>query len=229
MTFDWDRIGLVVFDVDGTLYDQRALRYRMVPDLLIDAVRLRSLETLRVIKAYRQLREQLAEAEAEQFESQLLAATAASTGVPAPKIAAIVAEWMETRPLAYLRSCRYPGLDTLFAGLKQSGKVIGILSDYPAHAKLGALGLAADHVVSAPEARVGRLKPHPKGLQVLMEDAGFGAAQTLLIGDRVERDGYAAERAGAASLIRSASAQAGWHTFARFNEALFAPVLPAPA
>ena len=229
MKFDWDRIGLVVFDVDGTLYDQHALRYRMVPDLLLDAMRHRTLSKLRVIKAYREMRERLAEVEAEDFESQLLAATVESTGASELQIQAIVGEWMETRPLAYLRSFRYPGLDELFAGLKQSGKVIGVFSDYPARAKLDVLGLAADHVVSAPEARVGRLKPHPKGLQVLMADAGFSAAQTILIGDRVERDGYAAKRAGAASLIRSATQHAGWQTFTRFDDALFAPVLPAAA
>ena len=32
---DWDCIDLVVFDVDGTLYDQRALRIRMAWELCL--------------------------------------------------------------------------------------------------------------------------------------------------------------------------------------------------
>lgn len=34
MPLDWDRLHLVVFDVDGTLYRQRPLRLRMARDLL---------------------------------------------------------------------------------------------------------------------------------------------------------------------------------------------------
>lgn len=225
MKVDWSAFAFVVFDVDGTLYDQRALRRRMVPALLRDAIAQRSVTNLRVINAYRKIREHLGDEEAVDFEPQLIAETCASTGAAEQQVCAIVREWMETRPLPYLMSCRFPGVAELFAGLKQNGKVVGVLSDYPAHEKLAALGLVADHVVSAPERRVGRLKPHPKGLEVLMEDAGFTASETILIGDRVSRDGYAAQRAGAASLILSRTPQAEWQTFGRFDHPLFAPVL----
>jgi len=35
---DWSEIKLVVFDVDGTLYDQHALRMQMVRDMLLNAI-----------------------------------------------------------------------------------------------------------------------------------------------------------------------------------------------
>ncbi|MET3130638.1 HAD superfamily hydrolase (TIGR01549 family) [Oxalobacteraceae bacterium GrIS 1.11] len=226
---DWESIQFVVFDVDGTLYDQRALRIRMARDMLFHAIRKANLTHLSVIKAYRNIRERLAEAQATDFDLQLMADTVASTGASEEQIRAIVQEWLENRPLAYLMSCRFPHLSELFSGLKQNGKVVGILSDYPAHAKLAALGLVADHVVSATDQRVQRLKPHPKGLQVLIADAGFTAAQTLMIGDRVERDGDAARRAGVASLIRSSTPKSNWQTFVRFDDPLFAPILPVLA
>lgn len=229
MTLDWERIKFVVFDVDGTLYDQRALRMRMGRDMLLHAILKGTLRKLQVIKAYREIRERLADAEAADFELQLMADTSESTGASEEQIREIVHEWMETRPLPYLMSCRFPGLSELFSGLKQYGKVIGVLSDYPAHEKLAALGLAADHVISATDQRVRRLKPHPKGLEVLMADAGFTASQTILVGDRVERDGYAARRSGVASLIRSATPKTNWQTFGRFDDPLFAPVLPIGA
>jgi hypothetical protein len=77
----------------------------------------------------------------------------------------------------FRRYCRYPSLPEFFAGLRRKGKVIGILSDYPATAKLEGLGLAADHVVSAGDKGIGLLKPHPRGLEALIAAAGAARRQ----------------------------------------------------
>src|SRR3546814_6603167 len=77
------------------------------------------------------------------------------------------------------------------------------LSDYPAVAKLEALGLAADFIVAAADDGVGVMKPSPAGLIHLMERAGASARSTILIGDRPERDGEAGRRAGVRTYIRS--------------------------
>lgn len=222
---DWDTVALVVFDVDGTLYDQRALRLRMARELLRHAAWRYDLQVAAVLRRYRRLREQFGREERPGFESLLIAATAAASGCAAPQVQAIVDEWLLRRPLPFLARCRYPGLTDLFAGLQRSGRTVGVLSDYPAAAKLRALGLDADLIVSATDADVQALKPHPQGLQCLMERAGTGAAHTLVIGDRVDCDGQVARRVGARCLIRSATRAAGWQTFARFDEPLFAPVL----
>ena len=55
-----------------------------------------------------------------------------------------------------------------------------------------AIGLVPDYVVAAGDPEVGVLKPHPRGLEVLMAAAGADAAETVVIGDRPERDGAAA-------------------------------------
>lgn len=222
---DWTQVELVAFDVDGTLYDQRALRPRMARDLLLQVLRRRELRPLSVVARYRRLREALGDAEAADFEARLLSETAAASHCTEAEVRAIVAEWVEQRPLPYLARCRYAGVAELFDGLRRHGKRIGVLSDYPARDKLAALGLQADVVVSANDADVGLLKPHPRGLQHLMQQAAASPAGTLLIGDRVERDGLAARRAGARCLIRSTQPHAGWQTFGRFDEPLFAPML----
>jgi len=140
-------------------------------------------------------------------------------------VRAIATEWLERRPLPYLVSCLYPRLTELFAGLRRNGKSIGVLSDYPAKAKLAALGLTADHIVTAGNEGVRLLKPHPRGLESLMTAAGVQASATVLIGDRADRDGVAARRAGARALIRSSRPIEGWQTFAGFDDALFVPSL----
>jgi len=107
----------------------------------------------------------------------------------------------------------------------RAAKLIGVVSDYPASAKLAAMGLAADHVVWAGESDVGILKPHPRGLQRLMTRAGVSASETVLVGDRVERDGAAARRAGSRCLIRSRKPRQGWETFAAYDDSPFAAIL----
>jgi putative hydrolase of the HAD superfamily len=224
-TIDWSEIKLVVFDVDGTLYDQHALRMRMVRDMLLHTILRQDLGVMSVIKTYRRIRERLGDTEVFDFESHLIAETVATTGFSEEKVLAIVHEWIEQRPLPYLLSCRYPGLTELFAGLKRSGKIIGVFSDYPAHQKLSALNLAADYIASAQDDCIRLLKPHPKGLEFLISKAGFTAAETVLIGDRIERDGIAAQRAGVRCLIRSSKPKQEWQTFVRFDDHLFAPLL----
>lgn len=224
---DWDDIELVAFDVDGTLYDSRSLRIRIARDMLVHAVLEQKLGFISVLRAYRRIREQLGDLEADDFEATLINRTATTASCSAETVRAIVEEWIEQRPLRYLAGCRYPGLLELFAGLRRSGKRVGILSDYPARAKLDALGLAADHVVSAGDDCVGFLKPHPRGIEFLITAAGAKAGTTVLIGDRTERDGVVARRVGARALIRSSKPREGWQTFSRYDGPLFAPLLSA--
>jgi FMN phosphatase YigB (HAD superfamily) len=224
---DWDNIRLVVFDVDGTLYSQRRLRLRMLRDMMVHAAKTRSLDVPLVIGAYRRIRERIAEREVTDFETALVAETAAATLQSVTEIRAVVDEWIERRPLPYLAACIYPGVAALFSGLRRQGKIIGVLSDYPAAAKLDGLGLEADHILCAGDHRIGVLKPNPRGLQVMMEATGAAPGETVLIGDRADRDGAAAMRAGAWPLIRSAKAVEGWQTFARFDDPLFANFLPS--
>lgn len=219
--FDWDPVSLVVFDVDGTLYDQRPLRMRIARDLLLHTLTAQTLRPLLVLRAYRRIRERLADREVGPFEAPLLAETAAHTRCSTEDVLAIVSEWIEQRPLVYLASCRFTGLNSVFDGIRKSGRTIGVLSDYPARAKLTALGLTADHTVSAGDDEVGFMKPNPRGLQTLIARAGATAASTVLIGDRVERDGAVARRLGVRALLRSRKPIPGFQTFPDYGDELF--------
>lgn len=223
--WDWDAIQLVVFDVDGTLYDQTPLRLRIARDLLAHSLRERTLQPVAVLRAYRRIREQLGEAETEDFERVLISRTATAVACSQDAVRDIVSEWIESRPLRYLAGCRFTGVLELFDCLRKNGKLVGILSDYPAHEKLEVLGLTADHVVCAAQEGVGVLKPHPRGLTSLMAAAGVAPEATVLIGDRPDRDGIAARRAGARALIRSARHLEGWPTFRAYDGGVFEALL----
>ncbi len=220
-TLNWDEIRLVVFDVDGTLYDQQGLRFCMLREMLLASIRSRDIDFIRVLRAYRRIREQLGDSLHENFERELTSRTATLVGCSEERVRSAAGEWLERRPLRHLIRYRYPQLPELFRGLRKQGKKIGIFSDYPAREKLAALQLDADVIVCAGDADVAVLKPHPRGLHVLMSRAAMSPAQTILIGDRPERDGLAARAAQVRSLIRSAKPIDGWQSFGRYDDPLF--------
>ncbi|WP_198162879.1 HAD family hydrolase [Sphingobium sp. TCM1] len=221
---DWSAVELVVFDMDGTLYDQKRLRLRMLVALLRDAIARRSFDTLLTLRAFRHCREALAESSSENFLIAQYAIPAVRRGCTAETVRALVTEWMEERPLKMLNSCRRPGVEQLFTALASAGKRIAILSDYPAADKLAALGLAADFVVAATDPDVGRLKPDPTGLHKLLQMAGVAPDRVVLIGDRVDRDGAVAARANIRALILSRGGKSDANQFASFSDALFQPL-----
>jgi len=197
----------------------------MARDLLIHSFLTRNLNVVAVLSNYRRIREQLGNEEVADFERVLIAKTAAATSNSPDTVRALVGEWIEQRPLSYLRRCVYPELPQLFAGLRRQGKAIGILSDYPARAKLMALGLTANYVVCATDEGIGQLKPHTRGLESLIAAAGVKTETTVLIGDRADRDGVVARRVGAHALIKSSRPIEGWQTFVGYDDALFASFL----
>src|SRR5262245_42156399 len=176
----------------------------MAVSMAYEAVCTADLSFFRIILTFRRLREQFAEEERENFEAQLYNATAEACRCSEAFVRQVIGEWIERRPLPLLRACIFAHAAALLDAIRASGRWTATLSDYSATDKLAALGLKADIVVSASDPHVGILKPNPRGLYRIMEIAGVCPEDCLLIGDRFERDGKAAERANVPALIRSA-------------------------
>jgi len=219
ISIDWQRISLVVFDVDGTLYDQRVLRLKMMRRLAIHCLRHPGdLRVLRVISTYRQCREELAEEESEGIAELQFRRPAEKLGVEPDDVRRTVEDWMLERPLEHLRPCRYAKVADFMAALRANGKEVAVLSDYPAGEKLQALELDASLAVSAVDPEVDRLKPHPRGLFRVLELAGVPPQQALLVGDRDDRDGECARRAGVPYLIRTREPATDGHQFQDYED-----------
>ncbi|NHZ73079.1 MAG: HAD-IA family hydrolase [Nitrospirae bacterium] len=217
---DWSPIRLVVFDLDGTLYDQRCIRRRMLCELGLRCLRHPGdLETLRVIAEFRKTREHLADEGAENIGRSQFERPAANLGIGPDEVAAVVGDWIEERPLKHLLQCRFAGVDEVFERLRGSGRKIGVFSDYPVREKLQALNLTADFIAAGAEPAIDRLKPHPAGLEILMSRAGVTPAQCLMIGDREDRDGACARNAGVRYVIKARSSEAQ-NQFRRYGELL---------
>lgn len=195
---------MVVFDLDGTLYVQRPVRIAMAAELLVHALGRLSTRDAKALSRFRALREEYADRGEVNFEAALLAEAGAPSGHSAEEMRVLVHDWMEMRPLRHLERARVAGAAEAFDVVRKSGRRVAVWSDYPVAHKLRALGLKADLTASATDPEIARLKPDPAGLLWLCGQAGVPPAETLMIGDRIERDGEAARRAGALFLLRSA-------------------------
>lgn len=209
---DWASVRFVVFDVDGTLYRQTPLRLRMALALGLNCLVRGGWQALLILRTFRRVRESFAEREITEFDVRLYREVSDSLALDEALVREVVRIWIEERPLAALAACRYRGVSEMFDQIRNSGRKIGILSDYPIADKLRALGLNADYTVSATDRDVGVLKPNPRGLEKIMDLANETPSSTLVIGDRDERDGEIARKVGAAVLIINKHRQ-GAHYF----------------
>jgi HAD superfamily hydrolase (TIGR01509 family) len=208
--FDPDVLKAIVFDLDGTLYRQEPLRRAMLVRLLRGhALRpLAGLKTMRVLGAYRRAQEHLRECAVGDTEPQNVSEAQLQlacewTNVEPGFARQCVERWMEEAPLPLLARHVWPGLTEFLRACKARGIRLGVLSDYPAAAKLEALAMG-DHfdvVVTAQSPDVGVFKPHPRGLLVTLERLAVRPLESLYVGDRAEVDAAAARAAGVQCVI----------------------------
>ena len=202
----WDadnRWRAVLFDLDGTLYRQTPVRLLMAAELMtlpLTAPR-EAPARWRALRAYRHAQEQLRRSDAPVESHTQLTLAASAAGVSMSEAEQVVEEWMFRRPLKYLRRCRVSGLVSLLDFLDRCGVLTGVLSDYPATAKLQALGVGDRFSLVLCAADTGAFKPSPVGYLHACTRWGLPPEQVLMVGDRVDVDAVGAEAAGMSSVI----------------------------
>lgn len=185
---------LVVFDLDGTLYDKRGLSLRMVLHAPWDLMKMRAERQTRArMKGLWLGTENFAQTYNEQLAQRI-----GCSPLPAK-------EWYEQHymPLMVKLIGKYHPLGEwvlpFVQDCQQKGIKMVVLSDYGfAKEKLQALGLEPslfDWVVSAPE--LGGLKPAAELMHHVAERMGVAIEDCLVIGDREDTDGEMARCCGA--------------------------------
>lgn len=189
-------------DLDGTLYRPTGLKLVMGLELALFG---RS--DIRTIRAFREQHERLrAETAAgalstrPPFEEQL-ARTASELGIDETSVRQRVEHWMIERPSRWLARFRRDDLMHEISAFRGQGGKTAVVSDYPAKHKLRSLQLhelfdivIANGESDGPEA----LKPEPSGYLKAAERLGVVPGECLVIGDRDDADGKAAQAAGMA-------------------------------
>ncbi|MDG5747610.1 HAD family hydrolase [Qipengyuania sp. XHP0207] len=225
MSIDWSNTALVVFDLDGTLYDQRPVRAAMARALLAETLREGSLRTARILRVYRQSGERHPDPMPDDFCAWRINHTARRCAVEPATVRTTVDQWMHKRPLPLLRRHRVEGLENVFAGLRRTGRRIAIWSDYPVGRKLAALGLTADFELWTGQPLMQRPKPDPEGLRHVLDSMGTSPREALVIGDRFDRDWEAAQRLSIPVFMRSRKRDPRAPTFWRYTDPAFSPIV----
>ena len=197
---DFNKYDLYVFDVDGTLYYQNKLRLIMGKRLLMYyLLHPLKFKDLIIIKNFRSLRENAKDT------NGLFDITAKKCNVSVSRVNEVIKKWIYENPIDALIASKDDTLLAIIDKLKANGKTVAIWSDYEADDKLKALKLSTDYVYTAEQERVGELKPSPKGLNLIMSALNVPKDKTIMIGDRMVKDGEAAKKAGCDYLILSKS------------------------
>ena len=200
------RIRAVLFDLDGTLYWQAALRLCMAFELLTLPLAgpFAARRRWRALTAYRRAQEHLRTGGAAAVPTRAQTAAAAlEAGLPLADVEALVAEWMHRRPLKYLPLVRSRGVLQVLEILGRAGVPAGVLSDYPAEDKLRALGLADRFapVLCAGSEGINALKPNPRGFLRACAIWKLVPGEVLMVGDRPDVDAAGAHAAGMPCVI----------------------------
>ncbi len=204
----------VLFDLDGTLYDQRPLRRSMLVQLAKSPFSgpFRALRTARRLSAFRKERELLRPLgdSAPSLERMQYERPAERLGIEPDDLEATVLDWMHRRPLRFLENSAWPGLRSTLETLQESGLALGVFSDYPPEAKLEAMGVRDlfEVVLAATDADVNAFKPHPKGFLIGAEKLGHAPAEVVYVGDRADVDAAGAAAAGMPCLLLGIGAHA---------------------
>ncbi|MCH2108414.1 MAG: HAD family hydrolase [Polyangiaceae bacterium] len=189
-------------DLDGTLYRSQLVKLTMAAELA-----LAGLHRINTLKSFRQIHEELrVELQSEPERSydpspfaEQIRRTALSSRSKEEDVEKIVREWMLERPGKWLKRARRPELIRAIEGFRRRGGKTAVVSDYPAEEKLEALEIRSlfDVVVTSGEhPEVRRLKPAPDSLLIAARELDQSASDCLVIGDREDADGAAAQAAG---------------------------------
>ncbi len=196
-------IRAVLLDLDGTLYHQRPLRWRMLLELGLSPLTSgprAAARTLRHLRTFRHVREQLRDLGCpdEPLEELQYSHTAERLGDEAQAVRETVLEWMHRRPLRHLPPHRRADLPAFLDAQRERGLELGVFSDYPAPDKLEALGIADRFSLTlcATDPEINAFKPHPRGFERACELWNLKPEQVLYVGDRDEVDGAGAQAAG---------------------------------
>lgn len=205
-------VETIIFDVDGTLYDQRRFRMVMIRSLAGHCLAnpVEGYRAARFLRAFRQAQEHLRSADADpDLALRQVMLACGNTVIELPEGREIVKRFFETTLLLYLRRFVRSGLLEVL-NLASTSKIgLGVFSDYPAEEKLRAMSLYEhfDAIVSSCDAAVGRFKPHPAGLELCLARLSANPANTLYVGDRGDVDSECAQRANVCPVIVGSRAQ----------------------
>ncbi|MBQ9239563.1 MAG: HAD family hydrolase [Treponema sp.] len=183
------RITAVAFDIDGTLYPQRALFWRMSGHFMRHCIFFLHYGIIR-----KQIRTLPVQDDFYRTQNELLAARLRCTPEDAQKkLREIVYDGLAPY---FKRIKPFPGVLETFKAFYDAGLKLGVLSDFPPEQKGDLWGCRAYAAVVLSAEATGALKPAVHPFAVLAERLETPPEQILYVGNSVAYDVRGAHRAG---------------------------------
>jgi putative hydrolase of the HAD superfamily len=200
---NYSKTKVVIFDVDGTLYNQQKLRLYMLKHISFFLLKHPlKLKEIRIIIEFRKQREIRSGEKVKNIETAQYLWAAEKCRVNPDMVKKLVNKWIYEIPLQYLKKSGKTGLKRLFKKIKNNGIKIAIYSDYPAKKKIQVLGLSADLIISSIDKNIDCFKPDPKAVFYILKKLGINKPEDcLFVGDRYDKDQACADNARIVSLI----------------------------
>jgi putative hydrolase of the HAD superfamily len=199
----WDKLELVIFDVDGTLYDQSKLRKKMFLAFIgYYALRPWKFNELLILHHFRKEREKKAGYAINDLQNEQYKWCAEKAGVAIEKVKRVVDRWIFDFPNQFLAEAMYPGVSNFFQDLENRKILKAVYSDYDAEKKLERMNINVALSVSSTDKDINAMKPLPNGVNYILSKLNIADKNNcLFIGDRQELDGECAGLAGIPFLL----------------------------
>jgi HAD superfamily hydrolase (TIGR01549 family) len=186
---------IIILDLDGTLYIHSLLRTINVVDLTINLLKRNlsksDLHVLVAIRRHQEISSIREEAIQRTFES-----VASRFEIPVSTVISLRNRWMVDNQKWALLISKRRWLVRSINKLRREGVLVAVWSDNPVEKKLRYLGYNTDYSLSSEDETINVGKPNPKGLVAILTYFNLGLSEAIFIGDRMDRDGLAAQRAG---------------------------------
>jgi putative hydrolase of the HAD superfamily len=187
------KIKAVVFDVDGTLYNETKLRLYVLGMIFINFLKspFRTYRYLKIVLSYRKFHEHLRfDANTKNKFKAQVQLTADKFNLQYDDVYNIINEWVHVKPLPFISKSKYKDLDTVIDWLKKNNYKIGLLSDYPCLRKAEALGIKDDmHLIKcSTDEDIDFLKPSSFGFKRVAQILNLHPQEIVYVGDRSHID-----------------------------------------
>jgi phosphoglycolate phosphatase/putative hydrolase of the HAD superfamily len=193
---------LFIFDLDGTLYDQKPLRLKITSTLIFRLITFRiSLTELKIISEFRKQRELHKGFHSPTLINDQFKWCANNLKVPSERVRKVIEYYMFSFPLKFLKRFMYPGATELLKLLGKGNYKIAVYSDFPVEDKIKAMGITADYTLYSAHEPVCCMKPTSAGLLHICSQLSILPQDTIFIGDREDTDGESARMAGIKFLL----------------------------
>ena len=195
MQMNWRDIEVYIFDVDGTLYPQRPVRWHMLLKLMRHVLlHPAAIGELMALYHFRKLREE------EQYKASPMEAlyevAARKAGISEERAAEAVQRWMFREPLPLLKKYKYEEIIRFINDRYAAGKQIVFYSDYPALEKVQAMGAGFNRIYVSGTGGLNEQKPSADAMRIILQNTGAEKSKIVYVGDRDRKDGASARIAG---------------------------------